>query len=406
MLIIKSLNRSHKNVVVLSLAQSFLGCQLPMIFILGSLSGEYLSPNKCFSTLPISLVILGSMITSPFLSKFMAVYGRKKGFILGTFAGFFGSMLCAFGLVFDFFYFFLVGSFLSGSYMCSYGFYRFAVTDTSDEEFRVKAISYVMAAGLISAILGPQLVKITSNYFIIPFVGSYFSIMLINFIGIFIFFKLDIPIKKKDALVKNNSKKIKIILNDKQIIFAIFFATSSYFLMNLVMTATPLAIIGCGLNESNAADVVMAHVLAMSIPSFFTGKLIINFGEKKIISIGFILLLLSGIGGISGNQLLNFYLTLILLGVGWNFSFLGATALLTRKKNKGFKEKIQGINDFTVFGFVAFGSILSGGILNCFSTKITEGWLFLNFFVLFTTIVILIFIIFKNRFFYSLKKIK
>ena len=398
MLIIKNLNRSKKNVIILSLAQSFLGCQLPMIFILGSLSGEYLSSNKCFSTLPISLVILGSMITSPFLSNFMSIFGRKKGFMLGVFAGFCGSLFCAFGLVFNSFNLFLFGSFLSGSYMCSYGFYRFAVTDTSVESFRVTAISYVMAAGLISAILGPQLVKLTYNYFLIPFLGSYLTIIFINFFGIFIFFKLDIPLKKKIFVKKDVSSKIIPVLKNKNILFSIFFATISYFLMNLVMTGTPLAIVGCGFKDSNAADVVMAHVLAMSIPSFFTGKLINKYGEKKIILTGFVLLLLSGIGGMSGEKLVNFYITLIFLGVGWNFSFIAATALLTKNKNKEIKEKIQGINDFIVFGFVAIGSILSGGILNCLGAEMNEGWLFLNLFVFLTTSIVLIFLIIKFKF--------
>ena len=397
------LNKSKKNVIILSLAQSFLGCQLPMIFVLGSLSGEYLSTNKCLSTLPISLVIFGSMTTAPFLSKFMSAYGRKKGFIIGTFAGFLGSLLCALGLIFQNFYLFLLGSLISGSYMCSYGFYRFAVADTANEKFRVRAISYVMAAGLISAILGTQLVKITNDIFFIPFLGSYISIIIINFFGIFIFFKLDIPIKKNIKIKSNKSLTIFSILKNNLILYAIFFATLSYFIMNLVMTATPLAIIGCGLTGNNAADVVMAHVLAMSLPSFFTGKLILRYGEKKIILVGVFLLLFSAIGGVLGNNLSNFYFTLILLGIGWNFSFVSATSILTNKNNEHIKEKVQGINDFIVFGFVAIGSILSGGILNCFSSDIKEGWFWLNLLVIFKCLIIFLVLALKIK---SFKKFK
>ena len=395
---LKKLNQTKNNVLVLSLAQSFLGCQLPMIFVLGSLSGEYLSTNKCLSTLPISLVIIGSMTTSPFLSKFMSIYGRKKGFIIGTFAGFLGSFFCAFGLIFHNFYIFLLGSFFSGCYMCSYSFYRFAVADTAEENFRVKAISYVMAAGLISAILGTQLVKITNDFFMIPFLGAYVTILFINFIGVFIFFKLDIPIKKKDVIINDKKSNIFSILNNKLILYSIFFATLSYLIMNLVMTATPLAIIGCGLSKNNAADVVMAHVLAMSLPSFFTGRLIIKYGEKKIIMFGIFLLLFSAIGGILGDNLSNFYFTLILLGIGWNFSFVSATSMLTNKSNKKIKEKIQGINDFIVFGFVAAGSMLSGSILSCFSANINEGWFLLNLIVFFSTTIIIILLLFKINF--------
>ena len=395
---LKKINQTKKNVIILCLAQSFLGCQLPMIFILGSLSGQYLSTNKCFSTLPISLVIIGSMTTAPFLSKFMSLYGRKKGFFIGTFAGFLGSFFCSLGLIFNSFYLFLFGSLISGSYMCSYGFYRFAAADGTEEKFRVKAISYVMAAGLISAVIGTQLVKVTNDLFIIPFLGSYVTIFVINFFGIFIFFKLEIPNKKNNTKKNNQKSKSFSIFKNKLILYPMFFATFSYLIMNLVMTATPLAIIGCGLSDNNAADVVMAHVLAMSLPSFFTGKLIIKYGERKIIILGIFILFFSAIGGLLGDNLLNFYTTLILLGIGWNFSFVGSTSMLTNKSNNYNKEKIQGINDFIVFGFVALGSILSGGILSCLGSNINDGWFLLNLIVFCSTLFIIILLIFKTTF--------
>ena len=159
------------NVVVLAIAQAFIGAQLPMHFILGGLAGAYLSTTPCFATLPVSMIIIGSTVTAPFLSTFMQKFGRKFGFMLGSLCGAFGASISSVALYISSFNLFLLGSLITGIYMSSYGFYRFAATDTAREIFRPKAISYVMAAGLVSAILGPQLVKLTAELSIIPFLA-------------------------------------------------------------------------------------------------------------------------------------------------------------------------------------------------------------------------------------------
>ena len=169
--------------IVLALAQAFLGSQMPMLFILGGLAGQYLIPNPCFATLPVSLIIIGSTVSAPILANFMQKYGRKEGFMLGALCGAVGALLSSYGLLNNSYLFFLLGSLVNGVYMASYGFYRFAATDCASKEFRPKAISYVMSASLISAIIGPQLVKISAEMFPVPFLGPYITIILLNVSG-------------------------------------------------------------------------------------------------------------------------------------------------------------------------------------------------------------------------------
>ena len=178
---------AKRNVVILVLAQAFLGAQMPMIFTIGGLAGQSLASNACFATLPISLLVAGSMLAATPISAIMQRYGRRAGFLVGTTAGAIGGLIGAYGLYLGSFPIFLLGSFMTGIYMSAHGFYRFAATDTASEAFRPKAISYVMAGGLLAAIIGPQLVKATSQAFVIPFLGTYMAVIAINVIGSLLF---------------------------------------------------------------------------------------------------------------------------------------------------------------------------------------------------------------------------
>ncbi|NCX18951.1 MAG: MFS transporter [Rhodobacteraceae bacterium] len=304
--------RAKFNVKVLVLAQAILGSQMPMIFTIGGLAGQTLAPNPCYATLPISLIVLGSMFAANPLSMIMQRYGRRVGFFVGAFGGAMGGAVGAYGLYLHSFEVFLLGSFLTGIYMSAQGFYRFAAADTASEAFRPKAISYVMAGGLASALIGP------------------------------------------------------------------ICAMVSYALMNLVMTSTPLAVVGCGFEQNTAADVVSAHVLAMFVPSFFTGHLIARFGTAKIVAAGLFILGCAGAVALQGVNVENFFLALILLGVGWNFGFIGATTMLASAHNPEEKGIVQGMNDFFVFGGVTVASLSSGGLMNCSGGSPVEGWTAVN----------------------------
>src|SRR6056297_703731 len=321
--------RARRNVTVLTAAQAFLGAQMAMIFVVGGLAGQTLAGNICFATLPISLIVLGSMLAANPLSWFMQRAERKAGFMLGAGAGAIGAAIGAYGLYLASFPLFLLGSLITGIYMSAQGFYRFAAADTASDAFRPKAISYVMAGGLLSAIVGPHLVKLTSMSMVIPFLGTYLAVIAVNILGSVLFLLLDIPRPPVPAEDAPHGRSRRELLATPRIAVAIICATVAYALMNLVMTSTPLAVVGCGFAPADAADIVSAHVLAMYIPSFFTGHLIARFGVERIVALGLVILGAAGIVALSGVTIGQFYASLILLGLGWNFGFIGATAMLS-----------------------------------------------------------------------------
>ncbi len=371
-------HRARRNVVVLILAQAILGAQMPMIFTVGGLAGQMLSPNPCWATLPISMIVLGSMLTATPLSSLMGRFGRRAGFWIGTSGGAAGGAVGALGLWYGSFPLFLLGSLLTGIYMSAQGFYRFAAADTATEAFRPKAISWVMAGGLASAIIGPQLVKVTAEAMPVAFLGTYLGVIVINFVGAGLFLFLDIPRPPRPAEGSSSGRSRAEMLRDPTIVVAMICAMVSYALMNLVMTSTPLAVVGCGFDKGDAADIVSAHVLAMFIPSFFTGHLIARFGAPKIVGIGLVILAGAGAVALSGVALEQFFVALILLGVGWNFGFIGATTLLSSAHAPEERGRIQGINDLVVFGGVTMASLASGGLMNCSGTSVVAGWQAVN----------------------------
>ena len=375
-------SQAKRNVAVLVVAQAILGGQMPMMFIVGGLAGSMLTGNPCFATLPISLIVFGSMTTAPWLSPLMQKYGRKTGFFVGAIAGALGAAVSAYGLYIASFMVFLMGAYLSGIYMSAQGFYRFAATDTASDRFRPKAISYVMAGGLISAIFGPQLNKLVQDASIIPFLGSYIAMIALNLIGMFLFLLLRLPkgtASKPKDIATTPPRSRKELLRDPKILVAISCGMVAYALMNLVMTSTPLAVVGCGLTKNNANDIVSAHVIAMFLPSFFTGHLIIRFGVERIMGLGLIILAGAGVVALSGMELPNFFVALMLLGFGWNFGFIGATTLLTSAHAPHERGRVQGMNDAIVFGCVTIASIASGGLMNCAGGSVVQGWAAVNY---------------------------
>lgn len=366
--------RARRNVAVLVAAQAILGSQITMIFVIGGLAGQMLAPNPCLATLPISLIVFGSMTTAPWLSQIMQRRGRRTGFFIGSIGGLLGSGVAAYGVSTGNFALLLLGSFLTGTYMSAQGFYRFAAADTASETFRPKAISYVMAGGLISAIIGPQLVKVTDDLTAVPFVGTYAVGMAINLLGMGLFLLLDIPRPPVRPAGGPPPRSTLALLRTPVIGVAVICGMVSYALMNLVMTSTPLAVVGCGFAKADAANIVSAHVLAMFGPSFFTGHLIARFGARAIVATGLAILGAAGLVGLSGVELANFYLALVLLGLGWNFGFIGATAMLTAAHAPHERGRVQGMNDAIVFGCVTLASLASGGLMNCSGGDVVDGW--------------------------------
>ncbi|MDW4497565.1 MFS transporter [Sulfitobacter sp. D35] len=371
-------SRARRNVWVLVAAQALLGAQLPMIFTIGGLAGQSLASNVCFATLPISLIVLGSMLAATPMSALMQRFGRRAGFVTGAGFGALGGVVGAWGLSIASFPVFLAGSLLTGIYFSAHGFYRFAAADTASEAFRPKAISYVMAGGLASAIIGPQLVKLTADAYVIPFLGTYLAIIVLNLAGSLLFFRLDIPTPPRPTRDAPRGRTRRELLRNPRIAVAVICAMVSYALMNLVMTSTPLAVVGCGFSKSNAADIVTGHVLAMYVPSFFTGHLIARFGVERIVALGLAILGAAGLVALNGVELGNFFVALVLLGIGWNFGFIGATTMLAASHTAAERGRMQGLNDLLIFGGVTLASLASGGLMNCSGGSAVEGWTAVN----------------------------
>jgi len=376
--IIRSERTARRNVWVLVAAQAILGAQMPMIFIIAGLAGQSLASNACWATLSISIMVVASMFSATPLSTFMQTHGRRAGFALGTAAGAIGAAIGAYGLYTASFAVFLTGAVFSGIYMSAQGFFRFAAADTASEEFRPKAISWVMAGGLLAAVIGPQLVKATAQSFVVPFMGTYMAVIALNIVGSLLFLLLDIPKPAAPKVGESTGRTRWEMLRTPRIAVAVICAMVSYALMNLVMTSSPLAVVGCGFKTSNAADVVTAHVLAMYIPSFFTGHLIARFGVEKIIAIGLVILAAAGAVALTGVHLENFFVALVLLGFGWNFGFIGATTMLASAHTPQERGRMQGLNDLLVFGGVTVASLSSGGLMNCSGSSVVEGWQAVN----------------------------
>lgn len=374
--------RAKRNVAVLVAAQAFLGSQMPMIFVIGGLAGQQITPFVCLATLPISLIVFGSMTTAPWLSPLMQKRGRKTGFYIGALGGAAGALIGAYALSIGSFWLFLVGSYMTGIYMSAQGFYRFAAADGASDDYRPKAISYVMAGGLAAAIIGPQLATFLADNSGVAnherYIPVYLAVAALNVIGMLILSLLDLP-RVSDAEMKDAPMRSRRdLLRSPKILVAVICATVSYALMNLVMTSTPLAVVGCGFSEISAGHVVTGHVLAMFAPSFFTGHLIARFGVERIMGLGIIILAGAGAVALQGVELGNFFVALILLGLGWNFGFIGATTLLTSSHAPQERGRMQGMNDLIVFGGVTLASLASGGLMNCAGGDPVSGWTAVN----------------------------
>ncbi|MEZ5668327.1 MAG: MFS transporter [Alphaproteobacteria bacterium] len=361
--------RAKRNVAVLFLAHAILGSQMPMHIILGGLAGAYLSPDPALATLPISAVVVASMCTAAPASLYMGRVGRRIGFLTGAAAATVGAFLCMQALLIGSFALLVVGAAVVGVYQSFQQYFRFAAADTASHAFKPKAISWVLAGGLVAALLGPEILTHTRDHFApIPFAGAYGAMLAINLVGAVVLLFLDIPTPPKRAKGSAAGRSLREILGQPRVIVAMMCGMIAFALMSLVMTSTPLAMVGCGYSPDDAADVVRWHAFAMFAPSFFTGNIIARFGQLPVMAVGLALLASCGVVALTGIDLTQFYVALILLGLGWNFAFIGATSLLASSHTPEEQAKVQGLNDFLVFGLVSIASFSSGALLNAY------GW--------------------------------
>ncbi len=358
-----------RNVVVLAFAQAVLGSQLAIHIILGGLAGAVLADGVSLATLPISIVVVVTMLAAPGASLLMGRFGRRYGFLLGAAAGTVGGALAVLALVQSSFGLFLIASAFFGIYQAFHSFYRFAAADTASERFKPKAISWVFAGGLVSALIGPEIVQLTGDLLApVPFAGAYLSIIALNLVGAAGLAFLDIPPPRTGHVGVDAALPLRAVLKRPRLVVAVICGMVGFASMSLVMTSTPLALTAEGYTTDHAADVVRWHIFAMYAPSFFTGLVIARFGVIKVIAAGLALLAACAAVALSGIELHHFYAALILLGIGWNFAFIGATTLLASAHTPSEQAKVQGLNDFLVFGLVALASFGSGVLLS------HDGW--------------------------------
>lgn len=369
--------KARRNVFVLATAGALGGAVPPISFAISAIAAyNFLGDNKSLATVPITAFVVGTAFGTVPAALLMRKVGRRPGFIAGMLISFLGVVLSAAAMFASGFILLCVGSFLVGFAQAFLQQFRFAAADTASPAFRPRAISLVMAGGIVAAVLGPQTVIYAADLFeSAPYAGAFFAGALLTLLGAIVLLFLDIPhVQAKSGV--STGRPIGEIARQPAFVVAVACAASSFAMMSFVMTAAPLAMVMHGHHRDSAVLGIQWHVLAMFAPSFFTGTLIARFGAERVIAVGLILLIGCSLVGLSGTSVGHFWLALILLGIGWNFGFIGATALVTNTYRPEEKEKVQALNDFLIFGIVAVASFSSGEVL------MFGGWSILNIIVL------------------------
>ena len=346
------------------------GCQAlsmtggSIVGLTGAIVGNMLTPDKALSTLPIAVQQAGVMAATIPAALLMARIGRRPGFWLGTAIGGVGAVIATWAIFRSSFEWFCFGTFLLGANRGATQQYRFAAAEIADEAFRSKAISLVLAGGVVSAVFGAEVAKWSRDLFEpVLFAGCYALILVLFLASAVLLYFVELP-RPAAPILAGGGRPLREIAKEPTFIAAAVAGMIAYGVMSLVMTATPIAMLDCGHEFAAAAFVIQWHSLGMFAPSFVTGHLISRLGLTRIMLTGTVLLLLCSFINLSGLATLNFWAANVALGVGWNFLFIGATTLLTRTYAGPEKGKVQALNDFLVFGTVTLSSFASGAMLS------------------------------------------
>lgn len=354
--------RVRANVVRLAAAQALTGANSAVIFATGSIVGATLAPDMSLATVPLSMYVVGLAAGTLPTGAISRRFGRRWAFVIGTSLGALTGVIGSFAILHASFALFCLATFLGGLYGSVAQSYRFAAADGASAAYRPKAVSWVMAGGVFAGVLGPQLVQWTMDIWSpYLFAFSFLVQAAVALVAMGIVAGVDMP--KPAPADLHGGRPLLTIVTQPRFIAAALCGVISYPMMNLVMTSAPLAMKMCGLSLSDSNFGIQWHIVAMYGPSFFTGALIARFGAPKIVAAG--LLLEAGAAGIglSGITAMHFWATLVVLGVGWNFSFIGASALVLETHRPQERNKVQAFNDFLVFGMMAIGSFSSGQLL-------------------------------------------
>ena len=375
-----------RNILVLSVAQGLSITATNINMINTGLVGAILAADPSYATLPLSLQFLTIAITLIPVSLLMGKIGRRPMFLIGAMAAFIGCLIIAFSIFNKVFSLFIFGSILLGFSQANQQFYRYAAADNVSTKLKSKAISLVLAGGLIAAIIGPEVSRHSFDFFSdYIYLASYLCAALIQ---IFNFWVLIFVKIKKPKQTKNSVRALSKILLRKTVIIAILAASVGYSLMSFIMTATPLQIVNvCKLGDSASATVIQWHVIAMFAPSFFTGSIINLLGNRKVMMMGVMLYIMSICFGIMGQTIQYFWISLFLCGLGWNFLYVGGSDIIAKSALPEERAKVQGVTDFIIFIFVASGSFLAGSLHNNLGWEIMMLYTSIPIFILFLNIV-------------------
>lgn len=389
------LRSAKRNVMILALSQSVLGSAAPLTFAVGGLAGHsLLGADKSLATAPLTGFNIGVATGAVVIAIASRYFGRKASFMFGAGVAVIGGAVAALALFRSDFWLFAFGLMLIG---ISGGFaqkIRFAAADASPSFYKGKAISWILAGGIISAIVGPQLAIWMKDFFEpVLFAGAFIALIPLMLVAIVTlsFLKLPPP-SGKTGVNGEAARPLREIVLTQRFLTGLICGISTYALMTFMMTGAPLAmVIGCGFSSDLATLGIQWHVIAMFAPSFFTGLLISRFGTEKVVAAGLLILMFCAVVAHSGVELWNFWFALVLLGVGWNFGFIGATAIIASSYRPHEADKVQGFHDIVLFSTVALSSFSSGKVFAAY------GWSVMNLVIWPVTIVCLVLVLLQMR---------
>ena len=350
------------NILRLTVAQALAGANAVVVYATGAIVGDMLAPDKTLATLPISIFVVGMAACILPTGAIARRYGRRASFLAGTGCGALVGLLAAAAVVLGSFWLFCLATFFGGAYAAVVLSFRFAAADGVSAGLRARALSFVMGGGVVAGVVGPQLV--THTMYLWPphmFAATYLVQAAVAAVSALVLLGVRLPMPTAAEVAQG--RPLATIARQPRFITAVVCGAVSYMLMNFLMTAAPLAMHLCGHTQENANLGLQWHVIAMYAPSFFTGRLISRYGAGRIVTAGLLLTGISAAVGLTGIDVAHFWATLVLLGVGWNFGFVGASALVLECHRPEEKTRVQSLNDFIVFGTMAVGSFASGGLL-------------------------------------------
>lgn len=350
------------NVWRLAVAQALAGANSVVTYATGAIVGHSLAPASGLATVPVSVFVLGMAASILPFGALARRSGRRVTFLVGTLAGALAGVLTAMAVWLSSFVLLCLGMLLGGAYAAVVLSFRFAAADGLPAAQRARAMSWVMGGGVAAGIVGPQLVNWTMDLIpLITYLATYLVQAAVALVSMFVLWGVQLP--QPVASPHSGGRPVSLILRQPAFVLAAMVGAVSYLLMNFLMTAAPLAMHLCGLPRASASTGLQWHVIAMYAPSFFTGHLIARYSAPRVALVGLLLIGLSVSVGLWGQSVNHFWGLLVLLGVGWNFGFLGASAMVLDCHTPQEATRVQALNDFLVFGVMALGSMASGGVL-------------------------------------------